>query len=60
VTALRFFTIRERGPIENMYHFFQSNLLNQWETTTLAQITEKGILRTLQKDLNIDSERPET
>ncbi len=60
VTALRFFTIRERGPIENMYHFVQSNLLNQWETTTLAQITEKGILRILQEDLNIDSERPET
>jgi hypothetical protein len=60
VTALRFFTICERGPIENMYHFVQSNLLNQWETMTLAQITEKGILRILQEDLNIDSERPET
>ena len=60
VTALRFFTIRERVPIEIMYHFVQSNLLNQWDTTTLAQITEKGILRILQEDLNIDSERPET
>jgi hypothetical protein len=60
VTALRFFTIRERNPIENMYYFVQNNLLNQWDTTTLAQMTEKGILRILQEDLNIDSERPET
>jgi hypothetical protein len=62
VTALRYFTIRERDPIENMYHFIQSNLLDQWDTTTLAKINKNGILKILHEDLNLNIflERPET
>jgi len=60
VAALRFFSIKERGPIDNLYHFVDNNLLKQWESTTLAQITETGILRVVNEDLNIDPERPET
>uniref|UniRef100_A0A0P4YE06 AAA+ ATPase domain-containing protein n=2 Tax=Daphnia magna TaxID=35525 RepID=A0A0P4YE06_9CRUS len=60
VAALRFFTILERGPIDALHNFVKTNLLKNWDTTTLAQMAETGILRVVNEDLNIDPERPET
>ena len=40
--------------------FVDNNLLKQWDSSTLAQIKETGILRVVNEDLNIDPERPET
>lgn len=60
VSVLRFFSIKERAPIDNLFNFVENNLLKQWDKTTLAQVTEKGIIRVLYKDLNIDPERPQT
>ncbi|KAI9554203.1 hypothetical protein GHT06_019475 [Daphnia sinensis] len=60
VAALRFFTILERGPIDALHDFVKTNLLKNWDTTTLAQMAETGILRVVNEDLNIDPERPET
>ncbi|KAI9554792.1 hypothetical protein GHT06_020069 [Daphnia sinensis] len=58
VAALRFFTIRQKDPINNLYHFVQTNLLEHWDTTTLAQVTQ--ILRIVNEDLDINPERPDT
>ncbi len=60
VATLRFFSIKERGPIDSLYDFVDNNLLKQWDSSTLAQIKETGILRVVNEDLNIDPERPET
>ncbi|XP_057375006.1 uncharacterized protein LOC130695963 [Daphnia carinata] len=60
VAALRFFTIHERGPIDALHNFIKTNLLKNWDTTTLAQIAETGILKVVNEELNIDPERPET
>ncbi len=60
VTALRFFSIKEKGPIDSLYDFVCKNLLRNWDSTTLVQIAETGILRLVNEELNIDLERPET
>jgi hypothetical protein len=60
VTALRFFSIKEKGPIDSLYDFVDNNLLRNWDSTTLVQIAETGILRLVNEELNIDLERPET
>jgi hypothetical protein len=60
VAALQLFSIRERKPIDKMYDFVEKNLIKNWETTTLSEITENGILKVINEDLKIDSERPET
>ena len=60
VSALLFFSIREREPINNLHHFIENNLLKHWDRTTLAQVRETGIMQVVNDELNIDPERPET
>lgn len=60
VTALRFFNISNRGAIEELHEFVTSKLINNWSAMTLEEVTRMGIIDTIDKELAIDSERPET
>ena len=57
VAALRFFNIRNMGPVENLYDFITTNLVNNWDETTLAQVYQTGIIDSLNSELNIDPDR---
>ena len=59
VSALRFFSIRQRDAINKLHQAIESNLLQNWEEATLAQVTEKGILKMVNQELKFDPERPE-
>jgi hypothetical protein len=60
VSALRLFLIKDKKTIDNLHEFVENNLLKNWDSTTLRQTTENGILKVMNEDLQIDSERPET
>jgi hypothetical protein len=60
VSALRLFLIKDKKTIDNLHEFVEKNLLKNWDSTTLRQTTENGILKVMNEDLQIDSERPET
>lgn len=59
VSALRLFSIREKDPIDKLHHFVKRNLLEHWDTMTLAQATEAKIFQVLSDELGLDPERPE-
>ena len=58
VSALRFFSIKNRAPIDELHNFVETNLLENWHDTTLAEVA--GILQLVNDELNIDPKRPET
>lgn len=60
VTALRFFDILDKSAIERIYEFVTSELVNNWEGMTLEEVARMGIINTIDKELAIDCERPET
>jgi hypothetical protein len=60
VAALQLFSIKDRKMIVNLHEFVENNLLLDWDSTTLRQTTENGILKVMNEDLKINSERPET
>lgn len=60
VTALRFFNIRDRSTIDKLHQFVTSKLVNNWKGITLEEVARMGIINTIDKELAIDSERPET
>lgn len=60
IAALRFFNITQRETINTLYNTINSELIQNWNETTLVKVRATGILETLKMVLNIDSERPET
>ena len=60
MAALRYFTIVDNQPIEDLYTFVTENLLLKWNETKLVDVRRTGIIKTLENYFNIDPERPET
>ena len=60
IAALRFFNITQRETINTLYDTINDELIQNWDETTLVKIRTTGILETLKKVLNINSEKPET
>ena len=59
VAALRYFTIKERKAIDELYEFINTHLVKNWKETTLAQVYQIGIIDSLNSQLNIDPNRCE-
>ena len=60
VTALRLFDIRDQSTIDKLYQFVTSKLVSNWNGITMEEVARMGVIHTIDKELAIDSERPET
>lgn len=60
VAALRFFSIREKAPIEKLNEFVNNELRQNWDKMTLKEVRDSGIVSVLNDELKIDPDRPET
>lgn len=60
VAALQSFDIKDRKPIEKLNNFVKNKLVKNWDTTTLSQVIETGVMEMLNEDLGINPDRPES